>query len=160
MFLLSIVTTLEAHSVELTSSITTHLGDGKTFHKEEQFSILISQSENVYALVIYENAVSTLVQIFPNAIDAKNQLKEGFYYHLELQNEPLWLSVSEPYGEETIWLLSAKTPFPELSHLLKKAGYYSVFTVSIDQLKNLLNKHFSGLNELMIVSSTNLFTAP
>ncbi len=158
LFSLMLILSFSSNSKELSSSITTHLGDNKTFRSGDQFSLIINQSDTAYAIIIYENANSELIQIFPNQLDKKTQLERGRYYPLKQQHETLWFTVSQPFGEENIWLFSSRIQIPELKQFKEKVGVYFALTISIDQLKLHLQKYFKMKNSSIIISKTHLTT--
>lgn len=154
----TMIVSFQLNSEELTSTITTHLGDNKTFRGGDQFSLIINQSQTAYAMIIYENANSELVQIFPNQLENKMQLEQGRYYPLKLRQETLWFTVSPPFGKEKLWLFSSPIRFPELEQYKENIGIYFTFNISMNQLKKHLQQYFHANNSYLKISNTHLTT--
>jgi len=147
-------------SAEYNASITTHLGNNKTFHAGDKFSLLISLSETSSALIIYETAENDLIQIFPNYNLSETLLPSGEYYPLTWNKDVMWFTVSAPFGTERIWLFTATKPFPNLNDFSQKVGVYYRLKLSLEQLKQKLNRHFIGAEINLHVVHAQINTAP
>ncbi|MBV1883599.1 MAG: DUF4384 domain-containing protein [Pseudomonadales bacterium] len=99
---------------KLEVGITTHLGDKQQFQQGDRLTLLITLSDNAYLVLIYKDATNKLEQIYPNRWSAQTVFPAGYFQPFPSTTNPFEFIVSEPYGQEEVWLVASRKPFSEL----------------------------------------------
>jgi len=116
---------LNNHSLEsIPLELTTHLGDQQQFVEGDEIQFLLSLGSDAYIYMYYIDARNNLTQILPNPNQTSNYYTAGYFLTIPEYNNGYRFTISEPYGEEAIWVFAS-------DRLVALTGSYN----SIDEVK-------------------------
>jgi len=93
-------------------AVTTHLGDGQRFRQGDEISLLLSLGRDAHVLLIYRDAAGRLSRLLPLPGKSDQRMAAGAFLPFPDKQAGLRLTVTPPFGRETVWFFAAGTPFP------------------------------------------------
>lgn len=111
----------------------------------DEISYQVELDRTAYVLTLFEDAKGNLIQILPGN-NKQNSLNQGLVNSINIPepNADYRLTVSPPFGKETLLVYSSGTPFPTLDGVENGKGLRIVDTT---KTKNLLDQYIRGKNK-------------
>jgi len=120
--------------------ITTHLGDNQTFKQGDVISFMVSLDKDAYLSLIYQDASGNLIQILPNELASNNFYEAGLFLAVPNREQAFRLTVSPPFGRETLWGFASSAPLPTLTGESLHNGFVIIGKDMAEVLKTLRPK--------------------
>ena len=120
-------------------AVTTHLGDAQRFRQGDELSLLLSLDRAAYVLLIYRDAAGRLSRLLPLPGKTDQHMTAGAFLPFPDKQTGLHLTVTPPFGRETVWFFAAGSPFP-----LAEIDALSVSPGNFDALLRRIRQHGSG----------------
>lgn len=97
------------------------LQESGTLHSHDEFQIRFTPHQDAYVYVINVDAHSNVYSMLPNPDGmSENHLKSNQNYILPADGK--YYQLDENTGTETIYLIAARQPMPDIDFLLKQSG--------------------------------------
>lgn len=87
--------------------LTTHLGDQQLFVEGDEIQLLLSIGQDAYVYMIYIDASDNITQILPNPNQRSHFYSAGYFLTIPEYENLYRFTISEPFGEETIWVFAS-----------------------------------------------------
>jgi len=143
---------------KINTEITTHLGDHQAFVAGDPLSFLISLDKNAYVVVIYEDAKQQLTQIYPYGDMAVGGALLTAGSFTVIPGNDVNFGVIDPFGEETIWMFAAESPFPKFPG--STSGAFLILDDNLDALYIRLQQHRERCNCAYGQDRVQIVTSP
>lgn len=103
-------TTITADQIEFDSipvELTTHLGDQQHFVEGDEIQFLLSIGQDAYVYMFYIDANDRVTQILPNPNQRSHFYSAGYFLTIPEYENLYRFTISEPFGDETIWVMAS-----------------------------------------------------
>jgi hypothetical protein len=87
--------------------LTTHLGDQQLFVEGDEIQFLLSIGQDAYVYMFYIDASDRITQILPNPNQRSHFYSAGYFLTIPEYENLYRFTISEPFGEETIWIMAS-----------------------------------------------------
>lgn len=91
--------------------LTTHLGDQQTFVEGDEIQFLLSLGEDAYIYMYYIDAAGKITQLLPNPNQYSHFYNAGYFMTIPEYENLYRFTISEPFGEESIWIMASDRSF-------------------------------------------------
>jgi len=138
--------------------ITTHLGDNQVFHSGDIVYFYLSLQTAANITLIYQDASNNLIQVFPSKAFPKSNYGPMDYFLFPDDKASFQFEISEPFGEETIWLFSAKKVLPLLNGKNLSNGLYLLNDKKIESVISKFETALESDNVILEYANTKIRT--
>jgi len=87
--------------------LTTHLGDQQQFVEGDEIQFLLSLGQDAYIYMLYLDASGAITQILPNVNQHSHFYSAGYFLTIPEYENLYRFTISEPFGEESIWVIAS-----------------------------------------------------
>ena len=97
----------------------------RSYREGDALSISVAAEVDAYLYVLYKQADGQVFQVFPNSTRSDNRVRARQAVQIPDSEDLFRWIVGPPFGKETIKVLAAKEPLPELSQPENRAKFFN-----------------------------------
>lgn len=105
-------TTVSKELVSIPLELTTHLGDQQQFIEGDEIQFLLSLGQDAYIYMLYLDASGAITQVLPNVNQQSHFYSAGYFLTIPEYENLYRFTISEPFGEESVWVIASDQSIP------------------------------------------------
>ena len=94
----------------------------KSFAAGDQLEIYLRGNKDFYARIFLQDVAGNTIQLLPNRYRKENSFKGATTYVVPSAADAFTLTISEPFGKETVVVFASTAPMPEVSGQTTRSG--------------------------------------
>ena len=94
----------------------------KDYRAGDRLEINLRGNKDFYARIFLQDVSGNTIQLLPNRYRKEHKFKGATTYHVPSGADPFTLTISKPFGKETIVVFASTAPLPDVSGQTTRSG--------------------------------------